>query len=64
LRAYRWPRNLEELRDAADMLIRLAPHASERKAAEETNMPRTTVKRWLDAIGLSMPLLREVAAPP
>jgi two-component system, NtrC family, response regulator GlrR len=63
LRAHRWPRNLEELRDAADMLAQLAPYPSERRASEEANIPRTNVKRWLDAIGLTMPLIRDLETP-
>jgi len=62
LRAYRWPENLEEVREAADLLIQLAPYASERKAATEVNIPRSNVKRWLDTIKLSLPLLRELDA--
>jgi len=62
LRAYRWPENLEELREAADLLIQLAPHQSERQAAQEVNIPRSNVKRWLDARNLTLPLLREPAA--
>lgn len=62
LRAYRWPENLEELRKAADLLIQLAPYVSERTAATEVHIPRSNVKRWLDTIKLTMPLLRELAA--
>jgi DNA-binding NtrC family response regulator len=64
LRAYRWPENLEELREAADLLIQLAPYRSERQAALEVNMPRSNVKRWLDAIKLTLPLLRELFDEP
>jgi DNA-binding NtrC family response regulator len=61
LRSYRWPQNLEEVREAADLLIQLAPYTSERKAATEVNIPRSNVKRWLDTMKLTMPLLRESA---
>lgn len=64
LRAYRWPENLEELREAADLLIQLAPHQFERQAAQEVNIPRSNVKRWLDARNLTLPLLRELADKP
>jgi two-component system, NtrC family, response regulator GlrR len=64
LRAYRWPENLEELRKAADLLIQLAPYRSERTAAQEVNIPRSNVKRWLDALNLTLPLLRELADEP
>jgi hypothetical protein len=62
LRSYRWPENLEEVRDTADTLIQLAPYASEREAVREVNLARTTTKRWLDKIGLSLPLLQALVA--
>lgn len=57
LRAYRWPGNLEELREAADKLVVLAKHDSLRQAAQELDTPRTTLQRWVDGIGLSTPLV-------
>jgi len=62
LKAYRWPENLEELRDVADTLIQLAPYASSRKAEEAGVMPKTNINRWLAKLGLKMPLLRESSA--
>jgi len=56
LMRYRWPGNLEELRDAADRLVALAPHPSIRQAAPTLNISRSTLQRWLDAIGLTLPL--------
>lgn len=64
LRSYRWPGNLEEVRDVADLLIRLAPYASERKAAMHVDVPRTSLKRLLDDIKLALPLLRTPASEP
>ena len=61
LRAYRWPGNLEELRDVADTLIQLAPYASSRKAEEAGVDPKTNINRWLAKYDVSMPLLRERA---
>jgi hypothetical protein len=64
LRAYRWPGNLEELREDADLLSKLAPYQSERTAAQEVNIPRSNVKRWLEARNLTLPLLRGLADKP
>jgi transcriptional regulator of acetoin/glycerol metabolism len=61
LRAYRWPENLEELRDVADTLTQLAPYASSRKAEDAGVMPKTNINRWLTKYGVSMPLLRDSA---
>lgn len=58
LRTYHWPGNLEELREAAGMLIRLAPYESERQAAAETGVPRSNIKRWLDNLKLTFPLVK------
>lgn len=58
LRTYHWPENLEELRKAADLLIELAPYTSERQAALEGPLSLGKVKRRLDKIGLTVPLLR------
>lgn len=58
LLSYEWPRNLEELRDTADRLVQLTPFTKERAAAIALKIPRTTLQRWLDSLGLELPLLR------
>lgn len=55
---YRWPGNLEQLRDAADRLLVMAPCTTERAAAAALKTPRTTLQRWLDTLGLDLPLVR------
>lgn len=60
LLAYKWPSNLEELRNTADRLVQLAPFTKERAAAIALKIPRTTLQRWLDSLGLELPLLRTV----
>lgn len=54
----RWPGNLEQLRDTADRLLVMAPCTTERAAATALKTPRTTLQRWLDAMGLELPLAR------
>lgn len=58
--AYKWPRNLEELRDTADRLVQLTPFTKERSAAIALKIPRTTLQRWLGNLGLELPLLRNL----
>lgn len=58
LLSYRWPRNLEELHETADRLVQLAPHTTDRSAAAALKIPRTNLQRWLDSIGLELPLVR------
>lgn len=57
LRAYRWPGNLEELRSVADRLVPLVPFDSIRQAAPALDIPRTSLQRWLDNLGLTLPVL-------
>ncbi len=54
---YRWPGNLEELRFVADRLVQLAPYDSIRAAAPAIDIPRTSLQRWVDNLGLALPLL-------
>jgi hypothetical protein len=60
---YRWPGNLEELRLAADRLVQLAAFDSVRQAAPALDIPRTTLQRWLDNLGLTFPLLSKQTEP-
>lgn len=60
LLGYAWPGNLEQLREVADRLVVLAACPTDRTASAALRMPRTTLQRWLDALGLELPLLRIV----
>lgn len=58
LESYEWPGNLRELRQVADWLITVEKCGSIRAAAEQLNVPRTTLARALAKIGLTVPLTR------
>jgi hypothetical protein len=61
LLAHEWPGNLEELRATADRLVQLAPFTKDRAAATALKIPRTTLQRWLDGLGLELPLVQTAA---
>jgi hypothetical protein len=58
LATYAWPKNLAELREAAECFA-LIPHETKgRRAAETAHIATTTFGRWIDAMGVSLPLVR------
>jgi hypothetical protein len=57
LLSYRWPGNLEELREASNHLAVLAHYRSERQAALDTRTSRSTSRRWRLRLRLRLPLL-------
>lgn len=57
LRDYRWPENFASLRKAATLLTSIAAWASTNKAAQELDIPHSTLYHWYSKIiGLSRPL--------
>jgi len=58
LENYDWRGNFTELRQVADWLITVEKCGSLRAAAEQLNVPRTTLARTLANIGVTVPLTR------
>jgi transcriptional regulator with AAA-type ATPase domain len=58
LRAYPWPRNLDELREIADGISAHASHGSYRRAGEVLGIAWTTLQGRFERVGLSVPLFR------
>jgi DNA-binding NtrC family response regulator len=56
LEGYSWRGNFVELRQVADWLIAVDKTGSIRAAAELLDMPRSTLARRLDEIGVTLPL--------
>jgi hypothetical protein len=59
LEDYDWRGNLAEMRQVADWLIALHATGSVRAAAERLDMPRTTLARRFEELGVDVPLTRD-----
>jgi len=63
LLAYRWKRNLEELRDAAEHLVLLTYYKSEREAERDTAVTRSASQWFRRRLKLPLPLVPDDADP-
>lgn len=59
LQAHGWPRNLAELRFAAERLAAIAREGSLRKASEALKRHHKSLQEWADSIGLSTPVVAD-----
>jgi DNA-binding NtrC family response regulator len=57
LQRHTWPRNLSELRFAAERLAVIAREGSLRKASEALKRHHKSLQEWADSIGLETPLV-------
>jgi transcriptional regulator with AAA-type ATPase domain len=61
LLSYRWRKNLEELRKAAEHLVLLAHYKSEREAERDTAVTRSECRAFRKRLKLPLPLVPETA---
>jgi hypothetical protein len=57
LLSYRWRKNLQELRGAAEHLALLAYYKSEREAERDTTVTRSESRAWRERLKLPLPLV-------
>lgn len=63
LLSYRWRRNLEELREAAEHLVLLTHYTSEREAERDTGVTRSASRAFRDRLKLPLPLVPDDTDP-